>query len=70
MKSIAYMLGVIVGTVLVWTVIVALPVQLLWNWLMPKIFGLPEVTFWEALGLVLLSSLLLKSHKANDSKKS
>lgn len=64
------MLGVIVGTVLVWTVIVALPVQLLWNWLMPKIFGLPEVTFWEALGLVLLSSLLLKSHKANDSKKS
>lgn len=70
MKSTAYMLGVIVGTVLVWTVIVALPVQLLWNWLMPKIFGLPEVTFWEALGLVLLSSLLLKSHKANDSKKS
>lgn len=33
-------------------------VQYLWNWLMPALFGLPVVTFWQAAGLVLLSRLL------------
>jgi len=68
-KQIAVMLGTLIGVILVWTVILALPVQLLWNWLMPKIFGLTTITFWEALGLVLLSNLLIKSHKVNDSNK-
>jgi hypothetical protein len=31
----------------------------LWNWLMPEIFGLHPVTFWQALGLFLLGKLLL-----------
>jgi hypothetical protein len=30
----------------------------LWNWLMPMIFGLTPITFWQALGLVLLSKIL------------
>jgi hypothetical protein len=30
----------------------------LWNWLMPGIFGLRVITFWQALGLVLLSKIL------------
>lgn len=30
----------------------------LWNWLMPAIFGLPAITFWQALGLLGLSWLL------------
>ena len=30
----------------------------LWNWLMPTIFGLTPITFWQALGLVLLSKIL------------
>ena len=34
-------------------------VWLLWNWLMPDIFGLKEITFWQALGLFVLSKLLL-----------
>jgi hypothetical protein len=33
-------------------------VQHLWNWLMPALFHLPTVTFWQAAGLVLLSRLL------------
>lgn len=33
-------------------------VQHLWNWLMPVLFHLPTVTFWQAAGLVLLSRLL------------
>jgi hypothetical protein len=33
-------------------------VQLLWNWLMPVIFGLGEISYWQAFGLVILSKLL------------
>lgn len=29
----------------------------LWNWLMPELFGLPVITFWQALGLCLLSKI-------------
>jgi|SRR5215472_183584 len=30
----------------------------LWNWLLPPIFGLPLITFWQALGLLALSRIL------------
>lgn len=30
----------------------------LWNWLMPALFGLPLITFWQALGLMGLSWIL------------
>ena len=30
----------------------------LWNWLVPDIFGLRALTFWESLGLLALSRIL------------
>jgi hypothetical protein len=33
-------------------------VQWLWNWLMPDVFGLTRITFWQAVGLLFLSKLL------------
>jgi Ca2+/H+ antiporter, TMEM165/GDT1 family len=30
----------------------------LWNWLMPTLFGLTQIGFWQALGLVVLSKIL------------
>jgi hypothetical protein len=33
-------------------------VRLLWNWLMPMLFGLREVTFWQAVGILALSRIL------------
>jgi hypothetical protein len=39
--------------------LVCLVVMGLWNWLMPAIFGLQAITFWQALGLLILSRLLL-----------
>ncbi|MFN7977430.1 MAG: hypothetical protein U0P30_04785 [Vicinamibacterales bacterium] len=33
-------------------------VMALWNWLLPSLFGLPVVTFWQALGLLALSRIL------------
>lgn len=36
-------------------------VMLLWNWLMPEIFGLPTINFWQAAGLLLLCKILFGS---------
>ena len=33
-------------------------VRLLWNWLAPALFGLREVTFWQAVGLLALCRIL------------
>lgn len=38
-----------------------LVVMWLWNWLMPEIFGLQELSYWQAWGLLLLSSILFKN---------
>jgi len=34
-------------------------VMYLWNWLVPSVFGGPTVTFWQALGLLVLSRILV-----------
>ncbi len=34
-------------------------VRALWNWLLPTLFGWPAITFWQALGLLLLCRILL-----------
>jgi len=36
-------------------------VMWLWNWLMPDIFGLSTITFWQAWGLIVLAHILFKS---------
>jgi len=45
-------------------------VMLLWNWLMPTIFGLTTITFWQAAGIVLLARLIFGGfkHGPNHSK--
>jgi hypothetical protein len=35
----------------------------LWNWLMPPLFGLHAITFWQALGLFILSKILFGSFR-------
>jgi hypothetical protein len=32
--------------------------MLLWNWLMPALFGLAHISFWQAIGILVLSKLL------------
>ncbi len=33
-------------------------VRLLWNWLLPPLFGWPQLGFWQALGLLALCRIL------------
>jgi hypothetical protein len=48
-----FCIGIIIGLGLV-----SICLQLLWNWLMPVIFHLPIITFWQSLGLLALQALL------------
>jgi hypothetical protein len=52
-------LGIIAYAIL-FSIFAAMPVYFLWNWLMPVIFGLPIITLSQALGLCLLSGILVK----------
>jgi len=44
--------------VLLFIVIGGTVVQLLWNWLLPPLFGWRQITFWQALGLLALCRIL------------
>jgi len=44
----AFLLGLLFGNLIMW----------LWNWLMPSLFGLRTIGFWEGLGLFLLAKIL------------
>jgi hypothetical protein len=41
-------------------------VMALWNWLMPDIFGLKRIDYWQAWGLVILSCILFKPWSGTD----
>jgi hypothetical protein len=48
-------------------------VMLLWNWIMPALFGLPEIDYWMAFGIIILARLIFgglgngsKDHKSSD----
>jgi hypothetical protein len=47
----------IVG-VLVFMGLGGLVVQSLWNWLLPPLFGWGDLTFWQALGMLVLCRIL------------
>jgi hypothetical protein len=35
----------------------------LWNWLMPALFARPLISFWQALGLLVLSKILFSGFR-------
>lgn len=43
-------------------------VMLLWNCLMPEIFHLPVITFWQALGLLILTKILFSGFRGGGPK--
>ncbi len=49
------LLGIIAVAVL--AIVFGILVRLLWNALMPDIFGLPEIGYWQAVGLVVLAHI-------------
>ena len=43
-------------------------VMLLWNNLMPQIFHLPVINFWQALGLLILTKILFSGFRGGGPK--
>ncbi len=70
--TIANILGIVilfVITIFFFALLLAGPTYYLWNWLMPIIFKLPEITFWQALGLNFLSGIFFKKGSSTTTKK-
>ena len=44
--------------VIVLTLLVGYITMLLWNWLMPEIFGLTTIGYWQAIGILALAKIL------------
>lgn len=46
--------------IMVLAVVAIIPaiIMLLWNWLMPTIFGIVTINYWQAIGLFILSRIL------------
>ena len=47
---------------LAFLLVVAIPIMFLWNWLMPAIFSLTEITYFQAFGILLLFHLFADSY--------
>lgn len=54
-----------IGIVVIAAILFTLPTMWLWNYLMPDLFGLKEIDFWQALCLNLLSGILFKSSNSS-----
>lgn len=67
MSTFKNLMIILIG-LLILALLLALPTAWLWNWLMTSIFGLREITFLEALGLNVLSAILLKPSISSSKK--
>lgn len=43
--------------------------MLLWNWLMPDILGLPVLSYWKAVGILVMAKLLFGNFEGKGHKK-
>ena len=43
-------------------IIVVFITQLLWNFVMPEVFGLKQIEFWHTLALLILTSIFFGGH--------
>lgn len=60
-------IGVLIFAVL-FTLLLAIPATMLWNVIVPTIFGLGKITYWKMVGLMVLLRLLLPSNVSVNKK--
>jgi hypothetical protein len=53
-------LTILIGGI-VWAVVNSILVVILWNWLMPDLFGLSTISLFQAIGISFLGGLLRSS---------
>jgi hypothetical protein len=52
------MASVVIPGILLFIALGGEVVKLLWNWLLPPLFGWREITFWQAIGVLTLCRIL------------
>ena len=52
-----------VGAALIAFVVFVLVFRWIWNRTVPAVFGLKEITFWQAVGILVLASILTGGHR-------
>lgn len=57
-KKLMVMIPIGIGAIAIFTFVGGTAVKLLWNWLLPPLFGWPQITFWQAIGLLALCRIL------------
>jgi len=57
MKTVHYLKHLLIGLVII--AALGVVVMLLWNWLIPSIFGWSTINCWQAFGLLALSRILV-----------
>lgn len=67
--TIAITAVVVVFALGLFSLIAGIPLYFLWNWLMPDLFGVKIITFWQAVGIVFLCNTLFKSASSTSEKK-
>ena len=50
------------------SVLLAFPVQFLWNNILVEVLGVKEITIWQALGIYILCMILFKNSNQKESK--
>ena len=58
MRRRVWMIPIGIAAVILFAFLGGAIVKLLWNWLMPELFGLPQLDYWKALGLLALTRIL------------
>ncbi|MFC0350481.1 hypothetical protein [Undibacterium danionis] len=60
-NNLTNIITVIFIAILAFVIITAI-LQWLWNMTIPDVFGFKKITFWQALRLILIGSILFGSH--------
>ncbi len=57
------MLGLAALIVLIVSIVIVVFItQLLWNFVMPEVFGLKQIEFWQTLALLILTGIFFGAH--------
>ena len=65
LRIISFTLGGVILAI-AFALVFAIIVQLIWNSLMPALFDLKTITFWQAFGIIILVKLLFGSFGKHD----
>jgi hypothetical protein len=60
-------IAVSVAAAVVAFIVFTLIFRWIWNRTMPPVFGVREVTFWQAIGILVLASILFGGHRVVNS---